>query len=130
MQAKNLFGIKALGGWTGPTVTMPTQEYINGQWVTVEAAFRAYSSWQESLDDHARFFFVNSNYAPALAVRADPNEWAREIQACGYATDPEYAATLIEIAQQFNLYQWDVPESEWKLLPWAQVDVGMSFNQS
>ncbi len=127
MQAKNLFGIKALGNWSGPTVTMPTQEYENGQWVTVNSAFRAYPSWQASLDDHAKFFFVNSRYVPALAIRADSNEWAKEIQACGYATDPTYADTLIEIASQFGLYSWDVPETEWKLLPWAE-GAGLSFN--
>jgi len=56
-----------------------------------------------------------------LALRGQPNEFARAIQAAGYATDPNYAAQLIEIMGDFNLYAWDVPQSEWVLLSWAQV---------
>lgn len=33
----NLFGIK--GSYNGQSVTMPTSEYVNGQWITVNAAF-------------------------------------------------------------------------------------------
>lgn len=121
LQGKNLFGIKALGDWTGPTITMPTQEYINGQWEQIQAAFRKYDSWAQSLDDHARFFFVNPRYAPALAVRTDPDEFARQVQACGYATNPHYAELIIGIMQYNSLSrQYDVPQSGWKLLPWAQ----------
>ena len=121
LEGKNLFGIKALGDWNGPTITMPTQEYENGQWVTIQAAFRAYPSWAASLDDHAKFFFVNPRYRPALAVRTDPNAFARQVQACGYATAPNYADLIIEIMQDNNLYSYDVPQDQWKLLTWARI---------
>lgn len=120
IEGKNLFGIKALGDWNGPTITRPTQEYENGEWVTIQAAFRAYPSWAASLDDHAKFFFVNPRYEPALLVRTDPNEFAEKVQACGYATAPNYADLIIEIMQDNSLYQFDVPQDQWKLLPWAQ----------
>lgn len=32
---------------------------------------------------------------------------AREIAAAGYATDPDYAAKLIQIMDSYNLYQYD-----------------------
>ena len=119
---KNLFGIKGFPPeWTGPVAMWPTQEWNGSKYVTVQQPFRVYDSWQASLDDHARFFFVNRNYRPALAVRGRPNEFAQAIQAAGYATDPNYAAQLIEIMGDFNLYAWDVPQSEWVLLPWARV---------
>lgn len=46
----NLFGIK--GSYNGQSVTMPTSEYVNGQWITVNAAFRKYPSYKESLQDN------------------------------------------------------------------------------
>ena len=122
MQCKNLFGIKCSPKWTGKCQNWPTKEWSAKRgWYEVEAPFRVYPNWVASLNDHAQFFFVNSRYAPALAVRGDSNKWARQIQACGYATDPNYANKLIQIAQRFNLYFWDVPQDKWKLLPWARV---------
>jgi len=122
MQDKNLFGIKGNPPeWTGPVAMWPTQEWNGSEYVTMQQPFRVYPSWQASLDDHARFFFVNQNYRSALAVRGQPDAFAQAIQAAGYATDPNYANQLIEIMGDFNLYAWDVPQSEWVLLPWAQV---------
>ena len=122
MQCKNLFGIKCSPEWTGKCQNWPTEEWSAEQgWYEIEAPFRVYPDWAASMDDHAQFFFVNSRYAPALAVRGDSNEWARQIQACGYATAPDYADQLIQIAQQFNLYFWDVPQDKWELLPWAKA---------
>ena len=56
-KANNLFGIKAMGAhtpyWDGKSVSMPTWEVIDGKHVTIEAAFRAYNTWAESLGDYA-----------------------------------------------------------------------------
>ena len=122
VQSKNLFGIKCSPGWTGKCQEWPTKEYSPERgWYEIRAQFRSYPSWAASLDDHARFFFVNPRYRPALSVRTDPNAFARQVQACGYATAPNYADLIIEIMQDNNLYQFDVPQTEWKLLPWAKV---------
>ena len=40
----NLFGIKDSEDWHGEIVTVPTQEYLNGDYITVNAAFRKYAS--------------------------------------------------------------------------------------
>src|SRR5262249_7335055 len=55
--ANNYFGIKG----TGPAgyVVLPTKEYLNGQWVTINAKFRKYHNAQESFTDHAQFFYQN-----------------------------------------------------------------------
>ena len=52
----NLFGIKDSEDWNGEIVTVPTQEYVNGGYITVNAAFRKYASWNDSVVDHAKFF--------------------------------------------------------------------------
>ena len=102
--AKNLFGIKG----TGPagSIRVPTEEVINGQRVTINDNFRKYNSWQESIEDHGRLL-QNSRYARAMAVKNDPDQFARELQKAGYATDPEYASKLISIMKSNNLYQYN-----------------------
>ncbi len=102
--AKNLFGIKG----TGPagSIRVPTREVINGRSVTINDNFRKYNNWSESIDDHARLL-QGARYRPAMAVRNSPDEFARQLQRCGYATDPNYARTLISIMSRYNLYQYD-----------------------
>ena len=102
--AKNLFGIKG----TGPagSVTVPTQEYRNGRMVTENASFRKYNTWQESIEDHSRLL-QNSRYANAMRNRDNPDQFARELQRAGYATDPEYASKLISIMKSNNFYRFN-----------------------
>lgn len=103
--AKNLFGIKG----TGPagTLSVPTQEFENGRYVTIRDNFRKYHSWEESVEDHAQFFQENSRYKPAFNYSNDADRFAREIAKAGYATDPKYADKLIDLMKEFDLYRWD-----------------------
>lgn len=103
--ANNYFGIKG----TGPAgyVVMPTSEYINGRWITVNSRFRKYHNAEESFTDHARFFLENRNYAEALKHIDDPFRFAREIQRAGYATAPNYSNALISIMRQYGLVMFD-----------------------
>lgn len=98
----NLFGVKANPTWTGRTLILPTREYLNGKWVTVQAKWRRYANWQECIDDHALFFHHNQRYKKALQTQ-DPQEFARRIATAGYATDPNYAEKLIQIMKGRNL---------------------------
>jgi flagellum-specific peptidoglycan hydrolase FlgJ len=108
-EANNLFGIKALTR-EGPAgvVWIDAWEVENGQNVYVPQPFRKYNSMAESIVDHGRFFIENRRYAPALAAKDDPNEFARRIAAAGYATDPSYAPKLIALMDRYDLYQWDL----------------------
>jgi flagellar protein FlgJ len=102
----NLFGIKAGKGWTGPTVTFGTHEHLNGKDVAMPDKFRRYSSWLESMVDHAQFLLKNPCYAKCFK-QTDGAGWARELQAAGYATDPDYAKKLIDIMRGRNLAFYD-----------------------
>lgn len=106
--ANNLFGIKADSSWHGLTVDMPTKEFENGDWITVDAKWRAYANWHDSIIDHAAFLQNNPRYAPALAVKSEPEQFCVQLQKCGYATDPHYADLLISIIHGRNLSQYDV----------------------
>ena len=103
--AKNLFGIKGRG--PAGSVRAPTREYINGKWITVDADFAKYDSFEQSITEHARFFLRNRRYAPALKFKDDPDTFSREIHKAGYATAPNYAEALIALMRQHNLYRFD-----------------------
>ncbi|GAB4038321.1 MAG: flagellar assembly peptidoglycan hydrolase FlgJ [Rubrivivax sp.] len=94
--AYNLFGIKAGPGWNGPTAEITTTEVIGGVARKVKASFRAYSSYAESFADYARLITQSPRYA-AVEKAASGAEFARGLQAAGYATDPEYAAKLTRV---------------------------------
>ena len=103
--AKNLFGMKG----TGPagSITVSTQEYVNGRYVTIRDNFRKYNNWSESFDDHARLISQGSRYRNSMANKGNPDQFARELQKAGYATSPTYASTLISIMKSNNFYQFD-----------------------
>jgi flagellum-specific peptidoglycan hydrolase FlgJ len=100
----NLFGIKG----TGPagSVVVPTEEYEDGQPVTIDAQFRAYSNVAQSINDHSLLLATGSAYQQAMADRRSPDAFANDLTGV-YATDPNYGASLITIMQQYNLYRFD-----------------------
>ena len=106
VKGMNLFGIKADASWTGPTVSFPTHEVVNGKPIQIEAKFRAYSSWDGSVEDHAKFLTENPRYKPAFEFKDGPN-FARAIAKAGYATDPAYADKLISIMRGRDLTAFD-----------------------
>lgn len=104
----NLFGVKAGKLWAGETLILPTREYLNGQWVTVSAVWRKYPDWLSSINDHARFLTTQPRYHRALAGQRSGEDFARQIQLAGYATDPGYAEKLCLIIRQHKLEQYDI----------------------
>jgi len=102
----NLFGIKADKSWTGPTVTFQTTEHLGGKDVKLADRFRAYDSWLACMLDRAQFLLKQPRYAKCFK-QTDGAGWARELQAAGYATDPEYANKLIAIMRGRNLGLYD-----------------------
>ena len=100
----NLFGIKG----TGPagSQSLPTQEYENGQWVTIQAPFRAYHNVTESIEDHGELLATSGYYTRAMANRDKPDAFANALTGV-YATNPQYGQDLIQIMKQFHLYRYD-----------------------
>lgn len=97
----NLFGIKA-HGWQGRSVQAPTSEYVNGKKVQEQAEFRQYASFAHSFDDYVAFLQGNKRYQSALQATANPEQYIRELQRAGYATDPQYAQKISSIAKQID----------------------------
>ena len=101
----NLFGIKAHGGWQGSSAEVPTTEYYNGQPVKETARFRAYDSFAQSFEHYADFLLGNGRYQEALKAAENPDKFMSELQTAGYATDPQYANKVNQIARQLQTYQ-------------------------
>ncbi|MGM0212729.1 glucosaminidase domain-containing protein [Enterococcus sp. AZ109] len=102
----NLFGVKEYSG--GPSVYMNTQEYLNGQWVTMSEPFAVYNSYGESFLDHANVM-RNSYYAGAWKSHTSSYQDAAVYLTGRYATDPGYAGKLISLIQMYNLTRFDTP---------------------
>ncbi|OMH30092.1 glucosaminidase domain-containing protein [Motiliproteus sp. MSK22-1] len=93
----NLFGIKADSRWDGESSVVNTLEFKNGVAAREKAAFRAYGSYQESLQDYVSFVSGNPRYQPALEKVSDGPAYLEQLQLAGYATDPQYAQKIAGI---------------------------------
>lgn len=100
--SNNLFNIKADRSWQGEKVTTQTLEFHDNTPVKETAAFRSYSSYQDSFNDYVRFLNDNPRYEVALQRRGDSESFIRDIQHAGYATDPDYADKVLQVQQKIE----------------------------
>lgn len=122
----NLFGMKATSNWKGKTAVRKTKEYINGEWVTVEAVFRAYDSFNDSVRDHNKLLGELDRYKKVRQAK-DYRTACLEVWKAGYATDPNYPYKLIDIIETYNLDSYDrevmqemADNKEQKVSEWAK----------
>ena len=96
VKGNNYFGIKSHGREGGQTIT--THEVIDGKKVKIKDNFRAYNDIGESVEDYGRFLVANPRYKTVL----EAEDLASQINAMGnsgYATDPNYGASLSNIVK-------------------------------
>ena len=114
-QANALFGIKA---HTDPThkktYTKTTWEYSNGKYIQIEADFKAYDSWEDSIRDRSKYLATRviggkKIYADVLG-ETDYKKACEKIYKAGYATDPNYPKKLIDIIEKYKLNKFDETE--------------------
>lgn len=101
----NLFGIKAQGNWQGPEARAITSEFRDGKMVKETADFRSYDSYASSFHDLVSFLQNNNRYQATLKSADNPEQFVKELQKAGYATDPGYASKISQIAKQMKSYQ-------------------------
>ncbi len=98
-KGNNHFGIKC-HDWTGKTIHADDD--------ALNECFRAYKNARESYEDHSRFLTQHQRYRKLFSLkRKDYKGWAKGLKACGYATSPTYAKSLIEIIELYKLYHYD-----------------------
>lgn len=106
-KANALFGIKADGRWPGKAYSKETKECYDGvSYTTVTALFRAYGSWEESVNDHSDFLVCSARYAAVIGEK-DYRKAAEAIKAAGYATAPDYAEKLVRLIETYGLTTYD-----------------------
>ncbi len=99
----NLFNIKADRSWRGKEAQVSTLEFDQGVPRRMNSGFRAYSSFQESFHDYVNFIKNNPRYDSALTKVGNTEQYMRELQRAGYATDPSYAAKVMHIYKSNTL---------------------------
>ena len=98
-KGNNHFGIKC-HGWAGRTVYHDDDS--RGE------CFRAYDNAVQSYEDHSQFLRNSQRYASLFQLKnTDYKGWAHGLKAAGYATNPQYAYSLINIIETYQLYQYD-----------------------
>jgi len=98
-KGNNHFGIKC-HDWTGATT------YHDDD--ASQECFRAYNDVYESYEDHSKFLARQPRYSSLFKLkRTDYKGWARGLKRCGYATNPAYATSLINIIELYKLQQYD-----------------------
>lgn len=100
----NVFGVKAGPGWNGATVQSLTQEFSDSVASVGSAAFRAYQTVSESVQNYAALL-ARPRYQAVRGQGNDISAFATALQRSGYATDPQYAAKLVAIARSPRMQQ-------------------------
>jgi len=101
----NLFGIKATGSWNGGQARAITSEFREGKMVKETADFRSYDSYADSFHDLVSLLQNNNRYKEVVNSADNPEQFVKELQKAGYATDPDYASKISQIAKQMKSYQ-------------------------
>jgi flagellar protein FlgJ len=106
----NYFGMKCFGT-PGPIAAgcrpYRTTECVDDTCFATRATFRVYTGVAASFRDHGRQLATLARYRPAFAYVGDPDRFAVELHRAGYATDPGYAQSLINLMRRYNLYRFD-----------------------
>lgn len=109
----NLFGVK--GTYNGSSVYMWTWEDDgHGNMYQIQAAFRKYPSYYQSLQDYVHVlrntsFGATPYYQGAFKSHTSSYQQATQYLQGRYATATNYASSLNRLIQQYNLTQYDTP---------------------
>jgi len=117
-EANALFGIRAYSTWGG-MVYDRNEKVLYDSWAALKTAkgddylktyknsfWRAYPSWQESVNDHSALFNNSSIYAN-LRGNYDYISCCHLVKEDGYCSDPDYPGKLIKLIETYNLTKYD-----------------------
>jgi hypothetical protein len=109
----NFFGIKCTDANSPGSIAVACHAYPTTECTpdchTENAYFRVYRSKDDSFADHGNLLRNSGIYDSAFAHIEDPNGFVTEIANDGYATDPNYAKSVVSLMQSYNLYAYDIP---------------------
>jgi peptidoglycan hydrolase-like protein with peptidoglycan-binding domain len=99
----NLFNVKADASWHGKTKDFTVPEYDeNKNMYMSKETFRVYDSYEDSLRDRQKFLEDQPRYANAglfkEGIKGNLEKEAEALEKAHYATGPNYAKHIIEVA--------------------------------
>jgi flagellum-specific peptidoglycan hydrolase FlgJ len=105
-KANNLFSIK--GDYNGHSITLPTTEFLKGQYVKVDAKFKKYPNFGESFKDFCELIkngvsWDRNKYNHAVIGVTDLDQVCYNFGKTGYMTDPAYSGKLLGIIKSEKL---------------------------
>lgn len=102
---KNLFGIK--GEYNGQSSSYSTLEDAStGDYYQIQAGFRSYPTYQESIQDYVRLVSQTQRYSD-VPNHQTPRAQVQAIKDAGYATDGYYVDKVMNMIETHNLTQFD-----------------------
>lgn len=110
-EANNHFGIKCGSYWKGRTFYRKDDDR-NRNGKLIKSCFRAFKNAGQSWIEHSDFLSVQNRRRYDFLFKyssSDYTNWAYGLKKAGYATDPNYAPRLIQIIEDYQLYQYDNP---------------------
>lgn len=114
VNARNHFGIKCKGKeWSGETYYKSSKEDTGKRIYDKTSCFRKYNSIEESFRDHSKFIAERPYYTNCFKSNVvDYKDFAHCLKKSGYATDRNYAHSLINIIESYGLYAFDDVQRE------------------
>lgn len=99
----NFFGMTAGSNYSGKTQLLTTYEYKNGIKVKVQRKFRAYDNPVNAFADYANNLKTQGSYDNAFRHK-DPVKFFDEVYKGGYATDPNYYRSVLQVMNMIKKY--------------------------
>ena len=97
----NLFGIKGSG--PAGSVYCGTHEELPGKKrIQIKDHFRAYYSFEQSVEGRSEFLQRNPRYRSIL-TKTEAKDWCYGLVSAGYATGSQYAESLLGVIKMWNL---------------------------
>lgn len=94
----NCFGIKYTNR-ADYKVTYKTSEYVNGQYISIDADFSGFNSLKNCFDDYCHI--VNPVEIKSV------EEYLQRLTEIGYATSPSYIQLIKDVIKDFELEKYD-----------------------
>lgn len=91
----NFFGLKGKGG-----TMSQTQEWVNGNWVTIRDGFLDFPTRAACVDYLIKLWYLDYKSYKGVNNASSPEAAAHMLKSEGYATDPGYVEKLIRIMRE------------------------------
>jgi flagellum-specific peptidoglycan hydrolase FlgJ len=90
---------------------LKTQEFYNGEWVTINGRFAVYEDVGASMRAHSLLLVNGTSWNPNQYARVlaatNYQQAAQALVQDGYATDPDYAKKIIRVVETYQLQRFD-----------------------